>query len=325
MNNFARYILFICLLVLSFAGMAHAEAMLFTDHPLAGKIWDMNGRNFIDEATLLAGIDKVDVLLLGETHDNSLHHELQLKLLKARIASGARPALMMEQLDIDSQLSINHALTGSNRNKVLDNLTKLIEFKDWKMYRPFLAIAYDYKLPVIAANISSERLQPVIWDGFAAYDADELKRLDVEQVWNEKRQQYLDMHMGGAHCDQLKDELRAGLARSQRLRDAMMVDSAVASIGRGVVGIIGSSHARRDVGLPIYFAARAPKAHIFSIAFVEVAPGRTNPTAYEAESATGDAPFDAIWFTPSIARTDPCAIIKHKKAQPSVSKPYGKS
>lgn len=325
MNNFARSILILSLFVLSFAGHAHAEALLFSDHPLAGKIWDMNSRSFIDEATLLDRIGKADVLLLGETHDNPLHHELQLKLLKARIASGAHPALMMEQLDIDSQSSIDHALTGSNRTKILDNVTKLIEFTDWKFYRPFLAFAYDYKLPVIAANISSQRLQPVIWDGFAAYDANELKRLDVEQVWSQERQQYLIMHMGGAHCDQLKDELRAGLSRSQRLRDAMMVDSAVASIGRGVVGIVGSSHARRDVGLPIYFAARAPEARVFSMAFVEVAPGRTNPRDYETESATGDAPFDVIWFTPGIARSDPCAKPYRKGAQPSAGKPIGKS
>jgi uncharacterized iron-regulated protein len=216
-------------------------------------------------------------------------------------------------------------LTGSNRDEVLNNLTKLVKFADWQYYRPLLAIAVENHLPVIAANIPSEHLQPVIWDGYAAYDADELKRLDVEQVWNESRQNYLIKHMGGAHCDQLKDELRAGLSRSQRLRDALMVDSAVSSIGQGVVGIVGSSHARRDVGLPIYFAARAPAAKIFSIGFVEVAPGRTDPRYYETESATGDAPYDVIWFTPSVARSDPCAKLESKKVQPLTSELNGKS
>ena len=50
----------------------------------------------------------------------------------------------------------------------------------------------------------------------------------------------------------------------------MMADSAVSSIARGVVAIVGSSHARRDIGLPLYFAARAPSARIVSIGFVEV-------------------------------------------------------
>jgi uncharacterized iron-regulated protein len=287
--------------------------MLFTDHPLVGRIWDMNSRSFIDEATLLARISTANVLLLGETHDNPLHHEIQQKLLKARIESGARPALMMEQLDAESQPALDRALAGSNRNEVLNSVAKLIKFTDWQFYRPFLAIAIDNKLPVIAANIPSQRLQPVIWNGYAAYDADELKRLAVEEVWSESRQNYLVTHMGGAHCGQLRDELRAGLSRSQRLRDALMVDSAVSSIGRSVVAIVGSSHARRDIGLPLYFAVRAPAARIFSIGFVEVSPGKTDPKAYEADSATGDAPYDVIWFTPRVERTDPCANLDNPK------------
>ena len=71
------------LILLSFIGSASAEPLLFRDHPLAGKIWDMKSREFIDESSLLAMANKSDVLLLGETHDNPVHHELQQKLLAA--------------------------------------------------------------------------------------------------------------------------------------------------------------------------------------------------------------------------------------------------
>jgi uncharacterized iron-regulated protein len=292
--------------------MLLAGDMLFADHTLVGKIWDMNSHSFIDEATLLARIDKANVLLLGETHDNPQHHELQQKMLNARIASGARPALLMEQLDVDSQPALDAALSGSDHDETLKAVTGLIKFTDWKFYRPFLVTAVDNKLPVIAANISNRQLQPVIWHGFSAFDADTLKRMAVEQVWSESRQKYMLTHMGGAHCGQLRDSLREGLTRGQRLRDAMMADSAVSSIGRGVVAIVGSSHARRDVGVPLYLAARDPSAHIFSIGFVEVIPGRNAPETYESESASGDAPFDVIWFTTRVARTDPCADLGKK-------------
>jgi uncharacterized iron-regulated protein len=305
---------FLTLSLLSFASLAQGGDMLFADHPLVGKIWDMKSRSFIDEATLLARINAANVLLLGEIHDNPQHHELQQKLLNARIASGARPAVMMEQLNAESQPALDQALAGSKRDEVLSSVTKLIKFTDWKFYRPFLVIAVDNKLPVIAANISNQQLQPVIWNGFAAYDAGDLKRLAVEQVWSESREKYLARNMGGAHCGQLKDELRAGLSRSQRLRDALMADSAMSSIGRGIVGIVGSSHARRDIGLPLYFAARAPLVRIFSIGFVEVHPRKTDPSTYEVDSATGEAPFDVIWFTPRVDRPDPCAELNNPKA-----------
>jgi uncharacterized iron-regulated protein len=299
--------------VFFFAGLAYGEAKQFTDHPLVGKIWDMHSHSFIDESTLLARINTVNILLLGETHDNPQHHELQQKLLKARIETGARPALMMEQMDTESQAAVDQALSGSNHDEVLDKVTRLIKFQDWKFYQPFLVIAVDNKLPIIAANVSNQQLQPVIWQGFAAYAAEDLKRLAVEEVWSESRQNFMVRNMGGAHCGKLKDELRAGLSRSQRLRDALMVDSAMSSMGRGVVGIVGSSHARRDIGLPLYFAARAPLAHIFSIGFIEVSKGRVDPVAYEADSATGEAPYDVIWFTARVERGDPCATLGKPK------------
>ena len=308
---------FLPVVLLSFAGLAYAGNMLFTDHPLVGKICDMNSRSYIDEATLLARINTANALLLGETHDNTQHHDLQQKLLKIRIESGARPALMMEQLDAESQPALDQALAGSNRDEVLNSVNGLIKFTDWQLYSPLLATAVDSKLPIIAANISRQHLQPVIWRGYSAYDAGELKRLAVEEVWSENRQNYLATHMGGAHCGQLRDELRVGLARSQRLRDALMADSALSSIERGVVAIVGRDHARRDIGLPLYFAARAPSASIFSIGFVEVSPESVDPEFYESESATGEAPFDVIWFTPRAERDNPCANFgKPKEAQP---------
>ena len=303
--------------LLFLASFAQAGNMLLTDHPLVGKIWDMNSRSYLDEAALLARINTADVLLLGETHDNPQHHEHQQKLLKARIASGARPVLVMEQLNAENQPELDHALAGTNRDEVLDSVTGLIKFSDWKPYRPLLAIAIDNKLPVIAANVSSRHLQPVIWHGYSAYDAGELKRLAVEEVWSESRQNYLAEHMGGAHCGEIRDELRTGLTRSQRLRDALMADSAVSSIVRGVVAIVGRDHARRDTGLPLYLAARAPSARIFSIGFVEVSAESTDPNTYEAERTTGDVPYDVIWFTPRAERADPCANFgKPKEAQP---------
>ena len=320
LKTFARK-LFFTFTWLIFAGLAQAGELLFADHPLAGKIWDMNSRSFIDEAMLLDRIKTADVLLLGETHDNPRHHDLQQQLLKARISMGTKPALvpalMMEQLNAENQQELDRALAGSNRDEVLKNVNGLIKFTDWKPYSQLLEIAIDNKLPVIAANVSGKHLLPVTWRGFEAYDADELKRLAVEEVWSERREKYLVAHMGGAHCGELKEEMRLGLARSQRLRDALMADSAVPSVGRGVVAIVGRDHARRDTGLPLYLAARAPAARVFSVGFVEVSPERADPKDYETESATDEAPFDVLWFTPRVERGNPCANAgKHKGSQP---------
>jgi len=43
------------------------------------------------------------VVLLGEVHDNAAQHALRLRAFEARLATGARPALVMEQFDRERQ------------------------------------------------------------------------------------------------------------------------------------------------------------------------------------------------------------------------------
>jgi uncharacterized iron-regulated protein len=295
-------------------GFAHAEietqALLFADHPLVGKLWDMNSQSYIDEAALLSRIKDANVLLLGEVHDNPLHHDFQKKLLQTQLDAGSRPSFLMEQFNSGSQADLDAALANTNRDDAFSSAADLIKFGDWKLYVPLLSSAVDYKLPIIAANIASAQLQPVMKQGFNAYDPEDLKRIAVDEVWSENRENYLSQHIEGTHCGQISPQWRAGLVRGQRLRDALMVDAAVSSFGRGIVAIVGRDHARRDIGLPLYFAARRPSIRMLSMGLVEVIPGNFLPQGYATETATGDAPYDVIWFSPRLDRSgrfDPCA------------------
>lgn len=288
-------------------GAAQAEALLYADHPLAGKIWDMQNRSLLDEQTLLARIGAAEVLLLGETHDNPQHHLLQLKLLQARFAAGARPALLFEQFDREVQTMLDAALAKTPIDAAMEAAKTLIKGWDWNFYEPLLASGAEHKVPIIAANFSRTHARPVIRHGYAAYDAAELKRLAVEDVWSEPHQEYLTGLIEGTHCGQVTPVLRDGLVRSQRLRDAVMADAAIPSLTQGVIGIVGRGHARRDIGMPLYLAARAPQARVFSIGFVEVSPGMDAPESYERDGVAGHVAYDVIWFTPRVERPDPCA------------------
>lgn len=289
------------------AGAVHAGPLLYTDHPLVGKIWDMQSRSMLDEQTLLARIGATDVLLLGETHDNPQHHLLQLKLLQERFSAGARPALLFEQFDREVQAMLDAALAKTPIDAAMEAAATLVKGWDWQFYAPLLAIGTEHKVPVIAANFSRTNARPVIRQGYAAFDAAELKRLAVEDVWSESHQQYLTRLIEGTHCGQVTPVLRDGLVRSQRLRDAVMADAAIPGLKQGVIGIIGRGHARRDIGMPLYLAARAPQTRVFSIGFVEVSPGMDAPESYEQDGVAGNVPYDVIWFTPRVDRPDPCA------------------
>jgi len=266
----------------------------------SGRLWDVAAQAFIAEAELLRRAAAAEALLLGETHDNAEHHRLQEKILKSRLDAGARPALLMEQFDVDQQAALDEARRSGK------DLAPLMRGWDWPLYQPLVALADAAGLPLQAANLPRAALRPVVRDGYATLAAGEVQRLALEQVWDEPRQKYMSGLIEASHCGKVSPQLRDGLVRAQRLRDATLADAALGKLEQGVVFILGRGHARRDVGVPLYLAARRPDTRILSVGFVEVGAGRTAPAQYETERVGSITPYDIVWFTPRAERPDPC-------------------
>jgi uncharacterized iron-regulated protein len=293
-----------CLALLLLAGCAAVPVPPGTlrdaDHPLAGRLWDAGTQSFIDEAGLLRRAAAAEALLLGETHDNPEHHRLQLRILQARLAAGARPALLMEQFDSDQQAALDDARRSSK------DLAPLMRGWDWRLYQPLVALADTAQLALVAANLPRAATRPVVREGYATLAAGEVQRLALEQVWDEARQAYMTGLIEASHCGMVTPPLREGLVRAQRLRDATLADSGLGQIDAGVIFILGRGHARRDVGVPLYLTARRPATRILSVGFVEVDAQKTAPTHYDTERVGNIVPYDILWFTPRAERPDPC-------------------
>lgn len=293
--------LIVCL-VLLLAGCAVLPqgTLRDSDHPLAGRLWDVERQSFIDEAELLSRAARAEALLLGETHDNPEHHRLQVRVLRARLLAGARPALLMEQFDIDQQAAIDQARRADK------DLAPLMRGWAWPLYEPLVALANATHIPLRGANLPRSATRPIVREGYSTLAAGEAQRLALEPVWDDTRQTYMVRVIDESHCGQITPQLRDGLIRAQRLRDATLADSALGQIEAGVVFILGRGHARRDVGVPRYLAARRPGTRVLSVGLVEVAASSTVPTQYENDRVGGIAPYDIVWFTPRAERPDPC-------------------
>ncbi|MEP6657771.1 MAG: hypothetical protein ABJC33_11085, partial [Betaproteobacteria bacterium] len=63
-------------------------ALTAPDAASRSPIWDVRGKVFIDEATLVARLTAARFRLLGEVHDNPLHHLLRARILAAIVERG---------------------------------------------------------------------------------------------------------------------------------------------------------------------------------------------------------------------------------------------
>lgn len=281
-------------------------ALRYHDHALVNRQWDVQQQRFVDRDEVLARVLAADVVLLGETHDNPVHHRLQGEILATLLAAGRRPTLVMEQFDTEQQGALDAATDAAAVSALMA--------RGWDsgQYRPLIESARQAGLPLVAGNVSRADTRPVIREGWQAIDPPRRERLQLDPVWDGRRETYMRQVITASHCGKIDDTLRDGLVRAQRLRDAVLADVALAprpaAADGSTVFIVGRGHARSDVGVPRYLRARSTSLTVLSVGFTEVSPDKTAPADYLIEDgiAAPGAPHDLLWFTPRQTRPDPC-------------------
>jgi uncharacterized iron-regulated protein len=303
----------------------HWVSSLNRDHPLAGKIWDVAGRRFVDEAALGAALAQADFVLLGETHDNPDHHLLQARLVRALAAAGRRPTVAFEMLSTEQQPAIDAAVAANPRSA--DALGKALDWDKggwppFAMYQPIFAAALESGLPIAGANLPRKQIREVVKRGLEALPEEVRARIGRQGPLASDVALAMRDEMRESHCGELPEDLLDPMVLGQRARDAQMAES-LARVGRpaGAVLVTGAEHARTDRGVASYLTPDAGGRRIAAVVFREVSAEGLEPAAY-APPGTKALPYDYVVFTPATDRSDPCEDFrKHRKAPPKHTAP----
>lgn len=237
-----------------------------------------------------------DVYVLGEVHDNPLHHAEQ-----ARLVGLIAPKAVVWEMLLPEQVA---ALADTDRSDAAAMAAALdweaSGWPDFSMYYPIFNVAGD--VPHLGAGVSREDLQTAMKDGAASMMGMELPPFapDVQAA--------LQAEQAVAHCNALPADLLPAMVQAQRLRDATLAGTALQALldhGGPVVIITGTGHARADTGTPAILRILEPGLKVWSLGQTESDPGP-------------DAPFDAVNVTAPAPREDPCLAFK------ASGKPSGK-
>jgi uncharacterized iron-regulated protein len=231
------------------------------------------------------------VVLLGEVHDNAAQHALRLRAFEALLAQGARPALAMEQFDRHRQAAIDELRARQTRPDADAVIAAAQGAKGWQwpLYRPFIELALQHGLPIVAANVPSAEARLIMRDGLAAHGFDAAVPPDMLQT--------LARAIEDSHCGAIKGETAGRMALSQVARDQFMARVLQAHAARGVVLLAGNGHVRTDVGAPRWLDADTRRRSL-AIGMLEEG---------DAETA-----YDRIVYTAPQPRPDPCESLRGK-------------
>lgn len=236
------------------------------------RIYDSTGRAASMEDLLLA-LDKIDVVCVGESHDDAAGHVFEAELLKrafahyntSAVASSKRRtlALSLEMFERDVQIILDEYLRG-----LINERHFLLSSRPWnnyqKDYRPLVEFAREHNLMVIAANAPARyvnrvsRLGPNSLKELTSTARAWLPPLPYEAAspaYAAKFKQLMTgtQATGGAQSTQ-SPHGTSYLLDAQSLRDATMAHAITQQLKRQpealVIHVNGKFHSEERLGVP---------------------------------------------------------------------------
>ncbi len=123
-------------------------------------------------AQLAATAKESRVIIVGESHDNEYHHELQLDLIRSLNESGVPLAVGVEMIQSDFQPQLDAWSAGKLSEKVIQAVFEL-NWSDWPLYREIFLYTRDHHIPMIALNVPLHIVRKVSQQGFNSLTPEE--------------------------------------------------------------------------------------------------------------------------------------------------------
>ncbi|MFY0680943.1 MAG: ChaN family lipoprotein [Thalassovita sp.] len=232
------------------------------------------------------------IVVLGETHDNPGHHQIQ-----AQWISALRPtAIVFEMLSVDQAKAVTSSIRGDAA--ALDAALGWSDtgWPDFAMYFPVFNAAPD--ATIYGAAVPRDRAQQAMADGIIASFGSQAARYGLSEELPEAQLNARLALQAEAHCGALPETLLPAMVQFQRLRDATLAQTAVQALQATqgpVVVITGNGHARADWAVPYYIGRADAQISVFALGQGE---GDIEPGGR----------FDLVRFSPSVERDDPCDV-----------------
>lgn len=236
----------------------------------AYRIYDSQGRPVEGLSALVSALRGVDVVFVGEQHDDATAHRFEHDLLRA-LGSGGRPVtLALEMFERDVQPALSAYLAGT-----LPEAQFLQTARPWPNYasdyRPLVEWAREQGWPVIGSNVPRSMAAAVAQRGLAALDSMDARQRAFaarelqcpEDAYFQRFSREMQHHSGshGAGGAAETAPMIRRLYEAQCIKDETMAEAILEAHGgnRMVVHVNGAFHSDYGHGIVSRLQRRRPE------------------------------------------------------------------
>lgn len=240
-----------------------------TQSCVAPATWVVPGRGVVPAPTLMGEIEARRVVLLGEYHDDVMHHAWQLGIISGLAARRVNLVIGLEMLPRSAQPALDRWIKGEITEKQFARESQWWEY--WKfdpaLYMPILRFAQLHQIPVYGLNVERSLVDAVRargWENIPVQErggltdparpsADYLETLALSYSMH-------GAHSGASHGAKpdverlLNDPGFRRFVQGQQLWDRGIAQS-IAELAQAhpdavMVGLMGSGHLMDRAGVP---------------------------------------------------------------------------
>lgn len=137
--------------------------------------------NRLQETTLeemITDLSAVQVVFIGEIHDQASHHSAQLQVIKALSEAGVPVSIALEMFRQDGQADLDRWRDGElEENEFREIFDR--HWSYWPIYREIFLYARDNRIPLVGLNIPRQLVKQVARSGFNSLSAEQRKDLPL--------------------------------------------------------------------------------------------------------------------------------------------------
>jgi uncharacterized iron-regulated protein len=128
-------------------------------------------------SSIVDDLKTVQLVFVGELHDDACHHQVQLAVIRALKEAGVSVAVGLEMFRSDSQAHLDEWVGGKLNEETFQRIYYANWSSDWSLYRNIFLYAQKTKIPMIGLNIPPGITRKVANQGFASLTKEELGQL----------------------------------------------------------------------------------------------------------------------------------------------------
>ncbi|NVN18549.1 iron-regulated protein [Muricauda sp. HICW] len=229
-------------------------------------IYNAKGKK-VSYKKMLKTLEKKDMVLFGELHNNPIAHWLQYELT-ADFHDKRRLILGAEMIEADNQKELNDYLTGKIDYKALDSTARL--WNNHKTdYAPLVDFAKDNNLVFVATNVP-RRYASLVYKGGGFNALDTIS--DSEKAWIAPLPIAYDAELPGYKkmLEMMGAHATPSLVMAQALKDATMAHFILQNYKEGTLFLHfnGAYHSNDYEGILWYLQLQRPQLNYGTISTV---------------------------------------------------------